>query len=112
MRHATAVAFPFILLLIFCPSRTAYAADSGDTLYKARCAQCHGNNGQGRPRRKAPSLVSAEIKKMSDDELKSLIQQRTNGEMEHKSSHTKLKKRLTAGQVAEHIGHIRKMQAQ
>lgn len=88
----------------------AGASEDGGSLYKARCAQCHGRNGQGKTSRKAPSLVSAEVKGMSDEALRDMIQQRTNGEMERKSSHTTMKKRLSAGQVADLVSHIRKMQ--
>lgn len=87
-------------------------SNSGEALYKARCAQCHGRSGEGKIGRKAPSLVSAEVKSMSDGALKDVIQQRTNGEMERRSAHTAMKKRLSGEQVTELVSHIRKLQNQ
>jgi mono/diheme cytochrome c family protein len=89
----------------------SFAADASGALYRERCAQCHGKNGDGRKGIKAQSLVSAKVRKMSDDDLKAVISQRTNGEMEKDSAHTFLKKRLTADQVGEIVGYIREMQS-
>jgi mono/diheme cytochrome c family protein len=100
-----------VLLVLSLPVPMSFAADAGAALYKARCAQCHGKNLEGRTEIKAPSLKSAEVRKMSDDDLKAMISQRTNGEMEKQSAHTLLKKRLTAEQVAEIVSYIREMQS-
>lgn len=86
------------------------ASEDGNALYRARCAQCHGKTGMGKASMKAPSLVSPEVKEMSDEALRKMIQQRTNGEMERKSAHTTMKKRLTADQVSDLVLHIRHMQ--
>jgi hypothetical protein len=61
---------------------------------------------------KAPSLKSDRVKSMSDGELKQIISQRANGEMERRSSHTLLKKRLSSFEVAAIIGYIRGMHRQ
>jgi mono/diheme cytochrome c family protein len=100
-----------LLLATLSLSVPMYATDIGGTLYRERCAQCHGKNGEGRKRIKAPSLVSTKVGKMSDDDLRAMISQRTNGEMEKVSSHTLLKKRLTADQAGEIVGYIREMQS-
>src|SRR5919198_4794366 len=42
-------------------------ADDGASLYKTKCAACHGADGAGKPAAKIPSLTSDEAKKMSDD---------------------------------------------
>jgi hypothetical protein len=60
---------------------------------------------------KAPSLVSDEVRRLSDDELKGMIVQRTNGEMERKSAHAQLKKRLNQEQVGELVGYLRRMRS-
>jgi mono/diheme cytochrome c family protein len=99
-----------LAVLLFSAS-TAFAADNGGSLYRQRCAPCHGKDGQGNPGIKAPSLVSEKVRKMSDDDLRARISQRTNGEMERDRSHTRMKKRLTADQAGEIIGHIREMQS-
>jgi cytochrome c5 len=44
-------------------------ADDGATLYKAKCAACHGADAAGKPAMKAPSLISDEAKKKSDADL-------------------------------------------
>jgi mono/diheme cytochrome c family protein len=89
----------------------SFAADAGGALYWERCAPCHGKNGEGRKRIKAQSLVSVKVRKMSDDDLRAVISQRTNGEMEKDFSHTRLKRRLTADQAGEIVGYIREMQS-
>jgi mono/diheme cytochrome c family protein len=109
--RAVAVRCGLLLAMLSLSAPRSFAADTGGALYRERCAQCHGKNGEGRAGIKAPSLVSAKARKMSDDDLKAVISQRTNGEMEKDSSHTLLKKRLTADQVGEIVGYIREMQS-
>jgi cytochrome c553 len=88
----------------------AFATDKTTNLYQAKCSQCHGKSGEGKPSIKAPSLVSIDAKKMSDNEIREFIVTRANGEMDRNSSHTFLKKRLTENQVNQIIADIRKMQ--
>ena len=113
MEHLGVVALrcglPLAVLLL--SASTAFAADTGGTLYRQRCAPCHGKDGQGNPGIKAPSLISEKVRKMSDDDLRATISQRTNGEMDRDRSHTRLKKRLTADQAGEIVGHVREMQS-
>ncbi len=47
----------------------SWAADDGATIYKTKCAACHGADATGKPAAKIPSLVSDEAKKASDDDL-------------------------------------------
>ncbi len=47
----------------------SWAGDDGATIYKAKCAACHGADATGKPAAKIPSLVSDEAKKASDDDL-------------------------------------------
>ncbi len=44
-------------------------AEDGAALYKAKCAACHGADAAGKPAMKAPSLISDDAKKKSDDDL-------------------------------------------
>ncbi len=113
MKLLRTVAVPcgLLLAMLSLSAYKSFAADAGGALYRERCAQCHGKNGAGRTGKKAPSLVSAKVRKMSDDDLRAVISQRTNGEMEKDSAHTLLKKRLTADQVGEIAGYIREMQS-
>jgi mono/diheme cytochrome c family protein len=57
-----------IALFILIPS-LSWAADDGASLYKAKCAMCHGADATGKPAAKIPSLVSEDVKKASDDDL-------------------------------------------
>jgi cytochrome c6 len=52
------------------------AQDSPETLFKSRCAMCHGADGTGSSVGKkmgVPDLTSAEVQKMSDAELTDII---------------------------------------
>jgi mono/diheme cytochrome c family protein len=98
------------LMFAFFLSVIAVGGDQTVNLYRAKCSGCHGKNGEGKPSIKAPSLVSNEAKKISDNEIRELILSRANGEMDRNPSHTVLKKRLTDDQVAQIIAEIRKMQ--
>jgi mono/diheme cytochrome c family protein len=109
--RAVAVLCGLLLAMLSLSAPRSFAADAGRALYRERCAQCHGKKGEGRKGIKAPSLVSAKVEKMSDDDLKAMISQRTNGEIEKDSAHTFLKKRLTADQVGEIVAYIREMQS-
>jgi mono/diheme cytochrome c family protein len=51
----------------------SWAADDGASLYKAKCAMCHGADAAGKPAAKIPSLVSDDAKKASDDSLAKAI---------------------------------------
>jgi mono/diheme cytochrome c family protein len=97
------------IVLSFLFSLTS-AADTGASLYRAKCAPCHGNNGEGKTSIKAPSLVSNEAKVLSDDKMRDLIRSRANGEMERNRSHADLKKRMNDDQIGRVITYIRKMQ--
>jgi mono/diheme cytochrome c family protein len=49
--------------------KLSWATDDGATIYKAKCAVCHGADAAGKPVAKIPSLISEEDKKASDEEL-------------------------------------------
>jgi len=55
-------------LFILIPN-LSWAADDGASLYKTKCAACHGADAAGKPAAKIPSLVSDESKKASDDDV-------------------------------------------
>ena len=107
-RAGTATACTLLSLLLSFAS--ASAVDEGAGLYRARCAPCHGNNGEGKSSMKAPSLVGNEVRTMSDKTIRDFIRTRANGEMERDSNHADLKKRLTEDEISRIIAHIHKMQ--
>jgi len=54
-----------VVLFLIVP-HLSWAAEDGAALYKAKCAACHGPNGEGKPAMKAPALkgdtkISAEF---------------------------------------------------
>jgi mono/diheme cytochrome c family protein len=81
-------------------------AQEGATLYKAKCAVCHGPNGEGKPTMKVPSLAGEKTQKMSDAELTDFI---ANGGPSKKASHAFEKKGLTPEQIKGLVAHIREL---
>jgi cytochrome c6 len=63
------------LLLFLSPSTRAQ--DTGESLFKGKCAMCHGLDGAGKTvmgeKLKVPDLRSADVQKKSEAELKTLI---------------------------------------
>lgn len=88
----------------------APAGDNGASLYRTKCAQCHGKSGEGKPSIKAPSLLTNEAKEMSDQKIRDFITTRASGEVERNPSRTLSEKRLTEDQITRIIAAIREMQ--
>ena len=85
----------------------SWAADDGATLYKAKCAACHGADLAGKPAAKIPSLVSDGSKKLSDAELTDAI---ADGGKDKKASHAFANKSVTPDQVRMVVTYIREAQ--
>ena len=90
------------LLSLFClPAR---AQSTGETLYKAKCAVCHGADGEGETAmgkaNKLRELGSADVQKLSDTELTEII---TKG----KNKMPGYGKSLKPEQIKELVGYIR-----
>lgn len=82
-------------------------ADDGASVYKAKCAACHGADLAGKPAAKIPSLVTDDAKKLSDADLTDMI---ANGGKDKKAMHAFANKGVTADQVKMVIGYIREQQ--
>ena len=95
------------LALFMVVPNLSWAADDGATLYKAKCAACHGADGAGKPAAKIPSLISDEAKKGSDADLTDMI---ANGGKAKKASHAYSAKGLTPDQIKMVVEYIRGMQ--
>lgn len=95
-----------VALFVLFPN-LSWAAEDGAALYKAKCAVCHGADGQGKPAAKIPSLVSDDAKKMSNDQLTDAI---ANGGKDKKASHTFSQKGMTPDQIKALVDQIRSMQ--
>src|SRR5215469_3159534 len=80
----------------------SWAAEEGATIYKTKCAACHGADATGKPAAKIPSLVSDEAKKASDVDLAKSI----SGAAKHPAGI----KGLSADDVKAVVAHIRSLQ--
>jgi mono/diheme cytochrome c family protein len=95
-----------VALFLILPN-LSWAADDGATLYKAKCAACHGVDLAGKPAAKIPSLVSDDAKKASDADLTDMI---ANGGKDKKSMHAFANKGVTPDQVKMIIAYMRDAQ--
>ncbi|HXY04064.1 MAG TPA: cytochrome c [Terriglobales bacterium] len=82
-------------------------AEDGAAIYKAKCAVCHGADGAGKPAAKIPSLVSDDVKKLSDADLTDFV---ANGGPTKKATHAFASKGLTPDQVKAVIEAVRNLQ--
>jgi mono/diheme cytochrome c family protein len=89
-----------VALFILIPN-LSWAADDGATLYKAKCAACHGVDA-GKPAAKIPALNGDEAKKLSDADLAKAITE--------KPKHAGVAKTLTPDQVKMVVSYIRELQ--
>ena len=85
----------------------SWAADDGATVYKTKCAACHGADLGGKPAAKVPSLVSDDSKKLSDADLTDVI---ANGGKDKKASHAFANKAMTPDQIRMVVAYIREAQ--
>jgi len=74
-------------------STGAWAAEDGAALFKAKCAGCHGAEGEGKPAMKAPALKGTAL---SADAIVDVI---TKGKEGAKAPHTKAVAGVTADQA-------------
>jgi cytochrome c553 len=77
-------------------------ADDGATVYKTKCAACHGVDAAGKPAAKIPSLTGDDVKKLSDSDLSKAITE--------KPKHAGIVKALTPDQVKMVVSYIRDLQ--
>jgi len=95
-----------VALFLILPN-LSWAADDGATIYKTKCAACHGADLAGKPAAKIPSLVSDDAKKASDADLTDMI---TNGGKDKKATHAFVNKGVTPDQVKMVVSYIRETQ--
>jgi mono/diheme cytochrome c family protein len=90
-----------LFLFIVLPSR---AQETGESLYKAKCAMCHGPDGAGKTTMgqalKIPDLHSEDVQKRSDAELTQIV---TKGKNKMPAYEAKLSKE----QITQLVGFIR-----
>ena len=90
-----------VALFILIP-KLSWSADDGATIYKAKCAACHGTDATGKPAAKIPSLVTDEVKKLSDDDLAKATTE--------KAKHPAPVKSLAPDQVKTVVQYVRSLQ--
>lgn len=90
-----------VALFILIPS-LSWAGDDGASLYKAKCAACHGADAMGKPAAKIPALVGDDLKKASEDEIAKDITE--------KPKHAGIVKSLTPDQVKMLATYIKSLQ--
>ena len=105
MKIAVLVLTIAVALFILIPSLSW--AEDGAAVYKAKCAVCHGPDGVGKPAAKIPSLVSDDVKKLSDADLTDFV---ANGGPNKKATHAFATKGLTPEQIKAVIAAVRDLQ--
>jgi mono/diheme cytochrome c family protein len=90
-----------VALFVLIPS-LSWAADDGATIYKAKCAACHGADAAGKPAAKIPSLITDEAKKMSDDDLAKAVAEKTK--------HPNGVKTLSPDEIKIVVSYVRSLQ--
>ncbi|HET7105747.1 MAG TPA: c-type cytochrome [Candidatus Acidoferrum sp.] len=74
---------------------------AGGTMFKAKCAGCHGADGKGKEALKTTDMSAADVQKMSDADLSGVI---SNGKGKMPAYKT-----LTPDQVKDLVGYIRSL---
>ncbi|HXZ42627.1 MAG TPA: cytochrome c [Terriglobales bacterium] len=82
-------------------------AEDGAAIFKAKCAVCHGPDAAGKPAAKVPSLVSDDVKKLSDADLTDFV---ANGGPSKKATHAFATKGLTPEQIKAVVEAVRGLQ--
>jgi mono/diheme cytochrome c family protein len=95
------------LLLVFLPPTKA--ADEGESIYKAQCLKCHGQNGDGnghgQMKVKPADLRSDTVQQLSDEEIYKTI---AYGVGHKEYAHAFADRGLNAKQIADVVAYIRK----
>jgi cytochrome c len=83
MRCRPLIGFSLLIASLAVVPSVAWGAEDGAALYKAKCAVCHGANGEGKPAMKAPAVKGTA---MTVDQI---VQHITKGEAASKAPHNK-----------------------
>jgi cytochrome c len=69
--------------LLLLAGTASWAADEGASLFKTKCAGCHGAKGEGKPAMKAPALKGTAL------DVDKIVDHLTKGEAGSKAPHNK-----------------------
>ncbi len=90
------------LMLLF--STSVRAQETGESLYKAKCAMCHGQDGAGKTPMgqalKIPDLHSEDVQKLSDEQLTEIIAKGKNKMPAYEA-------KLSKEQITKLVGFVR-----
>jgi mono/diheme cytochrome c family protein len=90
-----------LMLLLSSPVR---AQETGESLYKAKCAMCHGPDGAGKTPMgqalKIPDLHSEDVQKLSDEQLTEIIAKGKNKMPAYEA-------KLSKEQITKLVGFVR-----
>ena len=81
----------------------SFATDDAAKTFGAKCAMCHGANGEGKG--SFPALNSGEVQKLTDAQIADIIAKGKNG----KASHAFEKKGLDEATIKGLVAHIRSL---
>lgn len=81
----------------------SWAAADGAALYKSKCSQCHGPNGEGKSSMKAPALRGSAL---SAEQIQQML---TQGAAGKKAPHSKAISGLTADQAKAIADHVKSL---
>lgn len=103
VRHVSLVAVAVAIIILWHP---ALAAQDAASLYKTKCAACHGADGKADTamgkKMGLRDFGSPEVQKMSDDELTAII-------ADGKDKMPSYKKNLKPDQIRELVAYIRSL---
>jgi cytochrome c6 len=95
-----------VVVVVAATTSTPLAAQDGATLFKTKCAMCHGADGKGETpmgkKLNIRDLSSAEVQKQTDAELTTMIS-KGKGKM------PAFEGKLTAEQIGQVLAHIREL---
>lgn len=103
MKHLGRATLTGALLAGVCLFSAPAQADTaaGEAMFKAKCAGCHGADGRGKEAMKTTDMGAADVQKMSDADLSTVI---TAGKGKMPAYKT-----LTPDQVKDLVGYIRSL---
>jgi len=92
-----------VMALMLVPS-FSFAADDAAKVFDTKCAVCHGKDGAGKLKG-TPDFRSAEVQKLSDQQLFDIVAKGKNG----KESHAFSKKGVDDKTIKELVSYIRSL---
>jgi cytochrome c6 len=92
-----------LALMLLVASSFSMAASDGASLYKSKCAVCHGANGEGKSSIKAPAV---EDTKLDADQI---VQHLTKGEPSSKAPHKKGMSGMTVEQAKAIADYVKSL---